>query len=147
MGVFDDALVEPLAQVLSRLGSEHVLVVHSEDGMDEISIGAATHVAELKDGEVRDYFVTPEEFGFERADVAALAVEGADDSLAMIHAVLDDRPGPARDIVCLNAGAAIYAAGLADTLDTGIRIAADVIADGSARAKLARLVEVSNSFR
>ncbi len=144
MGVFADALVEPLAQVLARLGSEHVLVVHSEDGMDEISIGAATHVAELKDGEVRDYFVTPEEFGFQRADLSTLAVEGADDSLAMIQAVFDNQPGPARDIVCLNAGAAIYAAGLADTLATGIKIAGDVIADGSARAKLAALVQFSN---
>lgn len=147
LGVFDDRWVVPVAQVLQRLGSEHVLVVHAEDGMDEFSIGAAAHVAELKDGEVRDYFVTPEEYGFERADAAQLTVADAKESLAVIGAVLANEPGPARDIVCLNAGAAIYAAGLADSLRRGIDTAHAVIADGSARAKLAQLVELSNSFK
>ncbi len=144
IGVFSDDLVEPLAKVLQKLGSEHVLVVHAEDGMDEISIAAATHVAELKDGEVRDYFITPEQFGFERADISNLAVDSAEQSLATIHNVFDNQPGPARDIVALNAGAAIYAAGLSDDLGQGIKVAQDVIADGSARAKLDALVAFSN---
>ena len=144
LGVFSDDLVEPLAKVLQKLGSEHVLVVHAEDGMDEISIAAATHVAELKDGEVRDYFITPEQFGFERADISKLAVDSAEQSLTTIHNVFDNQPGPARDIVALNAGAAIYAAGLSDDLGQGIKVAQDVIADGSARAKLDALVAFSN---
>ncbi|NIR32238.1 MAG: anthranilate phosphoribosyltransferase [Gammaproteobacteria bacterium] len=146
IGVFSDAWVEPLAQVLARLGGEHVLVVHAEDGMDEISVGAATHVAELKDGEVRDYFVTPEEFGLQRASIGQLAVDGPEQSLDIIRAVLDNEAGPARDIVALNAGAAIYAAGLADSLAIGIELAGDVIADGSARTKVDRLVAFSNSL-
>jgi anthranilate phosphoribosyltransferase len=146
LGVFSDAWVEPLAQVLQRLASDHVLVVHAEDGMDEISIGAATHVAELRDGEVRDYFITPEEFGFERADVGQLAARDAAHSLETICGVFANRPGPGRDIVCLNAGAAIYAAGLADSLQRGVELACEVVARGSAQAKLDHLVEVSNSF-
>jgi anthranilate phosphoribosyltransferase len=146
MGVFADELVEPLAKVLQRLGSTHVLVVHAEDGMDEISIGASTHVAELKDGEVRDYFVTPEQFGFERSDLAGLKVDSAEQSLEMVRAVLANEAGPARDIVTMNAGAAIYAADLADTLEMGIKVARDVIADGSALKKLDALVEISTSF-
>ncbi|MCK4951063.1 MAG: anthranilate phosphoribosyltransferase [Gammaproteobacteria bacterium] len=144
IGVFSDDLVEPLAKVLQKLGSEHVLIVHAEDGMDEISIAAATHVAELKDGEVRDYFITPEQFGFERADISNLAADGAEQSLAIIHSVFDNQPGPARDIVALNAGAAIYAAGLSDDLGQGIKVAQNVIADGSARAKFAALIAFSN---
>jgi len=146
LGVFSDEMVEPLANVLKQLGSEHVLVVHSEDGMDEISIGASTHVAELKDGEVRDYFITPEEFGFERTDISILAVDGADQSLAVIREVFSNEAGPARDIVAMNAGAAIYASGLTDTLDAGIKSALEVIANGGAMAKLNALIEVSNNF-
>lgn len=147
LGVFSDAWVEPLAMVLQRLGSEHVLVVHAEDGLDEISIGAATHIAELKNGEVRDYFITPEEFGLARAALDSLRVESAEQSLALVRRVLDDEPGPARDIVAMNAGAAIYAAGLASDLAAGIKIAGDVIANGSARAKMQALIELSQSFR
>lgn len=146
LGVFSDELVEPLAEVLQKLGSQHVLVVHAEDGMDEISIGAPTHVAELKDGTISTYTITPEQFGLERADIGQLVVGSAEESLAIIRAVLDDQPGPARDIVLLNAGAAIYAAGLAATLDAGIREADTMIATGAAREKLDALVEVSNSF-
>ena len=147
LGVFSDAWVEPLALVLQRLGSEHVLVVHAEDGLDEISIGAATHIAELNNGEVRDYFITPEEFGFARAALDSLRVESAEQSLALVRRVLDNEPGPARDIVVMNAGAAIYAAGLAPDLEAGIKIAGDVIADGAARAKMQELIELSQSFR
>lgn len=146
LGVFSDDLVKPLAKVLQKLGSEHVLVVHAEDGMDEISIAAATHVVELKNGEVRDYFITPEQFGFERADISGLAVDSAEQSLATIRGVFDNQHGPARDIVVLNAGAAIYVAGLSEGLAQGIKIAQDVIADGSANAKLNALVELSNQI-
>ena len=146
VGVFSDQGGEPLAEVLQRLGSEHVLVVHAEDGMDEISIGGATHVAELKDGRVRVFTVQPEQFGFRRADIKALAVGSAAESLALIESVLDDHPGPARDIVALNAGAAIYAAGLEPDLDSGVRTALAVIASGAARGKLQALVALSRKL-
>ena len=147
LGVFTSELVEPLAQVLNKLGSNHVLVVNAEDGMDEISVGAPTHVAELKEGLVSTYTITPEQFGVERADIKQLVVNSAAESLAIINAVLENQSGPARDIVMLNAGAAIYAAGLADTLDAGIRKADAEIATGKAKEKLDALVKLSNSFK
>ncbi|MGW8228304.1 MAG: anthranilate phosphoribosyltransferase [Gammaproteobacteria bacterium] len=147
LGVFSSDLVVPLAEVLQKLGSNHVLVVHAEDGMDEISVGAPTRVAELKDGQISTYTITPEQFGVERADIKQLVVSGAEESLAIINGVLENQPGPARDIVMLNAGAAIYAAGLADTLDAGIRKADTVIATGKAKEKLDALVQLSNSFQ
>jgi len=146
LGVFADELVEPLAQVLNKLGSNHVLVVHSEDGMDEISIGAPTNVAELVNGEIKTYSITPEQFGLSRTDISTLAVDGAEESLRIINSVLDNQPGGARDIVMLNAGAAIYAADLVDSLEAGIQKADEVIASGAAKEKLAALVRVSNSF-
>ncbi|HEB92236.1 MAG TPA: anthranilate phosphoribosyltransferase [Gammaproteobacteria bacterium] len=146
LGVFARELVEPLARVLANLGSEHVLVVHAEDGMDEISIGAPTFIAELKDGEVSSYSVTPEGFGLERGDVASLKVEDAGQSLAVIKSLLENQPGPARDIVQLNAGAALYACGLADTLAEGVTRAGEVIASGAVRNKLDALVAVSNNL-
>ena len=147
LGVFSDELVEPLAQVLNKLGSNHVMVVHSEDGMDEISIGAATHVAELKNGKVSTYTITPEQFGFNKTNISELAVSGADESLAVIKKVLNNQAGPAKDIVKFNAGAAIYVAGLADSLEAGIEKAEEVIANGQAAAKLDALVALSNSFK
>jgi anthranilate phosphoribosyltransferase len=147
LGVFSSELVEPLAEVLNKLGSNHVLVVNAEDGMDEISVGAPTHVAELKEGLVSTYTITPEQFGVERADIKQLVVNSAEESLAIINAVLENQPGPARDIVMLNAGAAIYAAGLAETLDTGIRKADTEIATGKAKEKLDALVKLSSSFK
>jgi len=146
LGVFSSDLVVPLAEVLQKLGSNHVLVVHAEDGMDEISVGAATRVAELRDGQISTYTITPEQFGVERADIKQLVVSSAEESLAIINGVLENQPGAARDIVMLNAGAAIYAAGLADTLDAGIRKADTVIATGKAKEKLDALVKLSNSF-
>ncbi len=146
LGVFARELVEPLARVLANLGSEHVLVVHSEDGMDEISIGAPTHVAELKGGEVTTYTIAPEDFGIQRGNVASLKVEDAAQSLALIESLLENRPGPARDIVQLNAGAALYACGLADSLAEGVARAGEVIASGEARGKLDELAAVSSSF-
>jgi anthranilate phosphoribosyltransferase len=145
LGVFSPDWVEPLARVLKRLGSEHVLVVHAEDGLDEISIAAPTRVAELRDGDISVYTVTPEDFGLQRADLSAIAVENAGQSLAMINTVFDEQPGPARDIVRLNAGAAIYAAGLAASLADGVALASEAIQSGKARQTLAALVEVSNT--
>jgi anthranilate phosphoribosyltransferase len=146
LGVFSMALLEPLAQVLQRLGSRHVLVVHAEDGMDEVSIGAVTHIAELKDGTVRTYSIWPEQFGLQRADIKTLAVASPQESLNMMRAVLDNTPGPALDIVLLNAGAAITVAGLASSLDEGVKKARAVIETGAARAKLNALVSLSKSF-
>lgn len=146
LGVFSRELVEPLAQVMKQLGSNHVMVVHSEDGMDEISIGAPTHVAELKDGRVDCYTLQPEDFGLTRTDISALAVDGAAQSLAVVNGVLAGEQGPARDIVLLNAGAAIYVAGLAGSLAAGIARAAEVIDSGEAAGKLEALVSFSNSF-
>lgn len=145
LGVFSDELLVPLAEVLQKLGSKHVLVVHAEDGMDEISIGAPTHVAELKDGKINSYTITPEQFDLPRGDIASLAVDSAEASLAVVRAVLNNQPGPARDIVILNAGAAIYAADLAPSLEAGIKKAAAVIADGSAAAKFDALIKFSNA--
>ena len=146
LGVFSMDWVEPLAQVLKQLGSEHVLVVHAEDGLDEISIAAPTRVVELKEGEISSYTISPEDFGLQRADLAAIAVDDAQQSLAMIRAVFDGRPGPAYDIVILNAGAAIYAAGLTSSLVDGVSRAAEVIQAGKAKQVFESLVEVSNSF-
>ena len=145
LGVFSPDWVEPLAQVLKRLGSNHVLVVHADDGLDEISIAAPTRVAELRDGEVSVYTVAPEDFGLQRADLGAIAVADAAQSLEMIRAVFANQPGPARDIVMLNAGAAIYAAGLTASLADGVARAGEVLENGSARQTLEALVEVSNS--
>ncbi len=146
IGVFSDVWLEPLALVLGRLGSRHVLVVHAEDGLDEISVGATTQVAELRDGVVRRFTIWPEQFGVRRGDVHSLAVGGAAESLAMIFQALDDTPGAARDIVVLNAGAAIYVAGLAPDLAAGMRSAAEAIASGAARAKLDALVTFTRQF-
>ncbi|WP_455217139.1 anthranilate phosphoribosyltransferase [Kaarinaea lacus] len=146
LGVFSKDLVEPLARVLGNLGSNHVLVVHAEDGMDEISIGAPTFVAELKGGDVMTYTVKPEDFGIERSDISLLKVDDAGQSLEVIKGVLANREGPARDIVMLNSGAALYVAGLADSLKAGVEKAREIIASGAALAKLDELVKVSNAF-
>jgi len=144
VGVWGKEWVAPLAEVLARLGSHHVMVVNAEDGMDEISIASPTHIAELKDGAISRYVITPEEFGILRADVASLVVTSPKQSLSLLCAVLDDTPGPAADIVALNAGAAIYVAGIEPTLEQGVRKAQAVIASGAARDKLAALIEFTN---
>ncbi|ESS69434.1 anthranilate phosphoribosyltransferase TrpD [Methyloglobulus morosus KoM1] len=146
IGVFSQAWVEPLAQVLNKLGSQHVLVVSAEDGLDEISIATATHVAELKDGRVSMYTVTPEQFGLQRASLTELAVTNAATSLDMIKSALGNQPGAARDIVLLNAGAAIYAANIADTFSGGVNKAREVIASGAARVKLDDLIQYSSEI-
>lgn len=146
LGVFDQRWVEPMAHVLAKLGSRHVLVVHSADGMDEVSIGAATHVAELKEGSVTTYSVTPESFGLARGSIANLAVESAADSLAVIRTVFNNQAGAARDIVALNAGAAIYTAGLVASWQAGIAKALAVLDDGSAQRKFNQFITFTNSF-
>ena len=146
LGVFSNELVEPLAEVLNALGSNHVLVVHSADGMDEISIADETHVAELKNGKILSYSISPERFGLERGMLQDLQVDGAQQSLEVIKSVFANTPGAARDIVILNAGAAIYAADLVDSLEEGVEKAADVIASGAAQAKLDELVSISTSL-
>ena len=146
IGVFDRSLVEPIARVLRQLGSRHVMVAHSEDGMDEVSVSAVTHIAELKDGEVKTYRVSPSDFGFEMSDIASLKVETVAQSLAVIQAVLANTAGPARNIVCVNAGAAIYVSGVTDSWQAGVQMAQSVIADGKAAETLQKLVEKSNSY-
>jgi len=145
IGVFSGDLVEPLAHVLKQLGSRHVMVVHAEDGMDEISISSKTSVAELKDGEVNCYSISPADFDVEAADSSALRVDSVEQSLAMIQSVLANNAGPALDIVVMNAGAAIYVSGLAGSLEEGMQKARSVIADGKASNVLANLVTKSNS--
>lgn len=147
LGVYSDELVEPMARVLQKLGSDHVLVVHAEDGMDEISIAATTHVAELKEGEVSTYEISPEDFGMQRASLDQIRAEDASDSLAIIRTVFENQQGPARDIVCLNAGAAIYAAGVCDSLEAGVSKAAETIASGAAAETLNALVKKTASYR
>ncbi len=146
LGVFSDELLEPLAEVLQRLGSRHVMVVHSHDGLDEISIGDKTEVAELKEGAIRRYAIWPEQFGLERAPISEITVEGPEQSLSLIRSVLEDHPGPARDIVLLNAGAAIHCAGLAEDLHQGVEKARQAISSGEARNRLDRLVILTQSF-
>ncbi|MCL4137360.1 UNVERIFIED_CONTAM: hypothetical protein GTU68_050172 [Idotea baltica] len=145
LGVFDKKWVAPMANVLKTLGSQHVLVVHAEDGLDEISIGATTHIAELKEGKVTCYSIEPEQFGFERHSVKQLAVNNAQESLTIIKAIFDGELGPARDIVALNAGAAIYAADLVPHLAAGIEEAQRVIDNGQAKQKLQDLIRCSNT--
>lgn len=146
LGVYSAAWLEPLAQVLGKLGSRHVLVVHAKDGMDEISIGAETDIAEMKNGLVHRLTVWPEQFGLQRADIKTLAVTSAAGSLEVMKSVLDKKTGPARDIVLLNAGAAIYVAGLAATLGEAVEKARAAIDSGAARAKLDQLIKLSVSF-
>jgi anthranilate phosphoribosyltransferase len=145
IGVFSLALTAKLAKVLSTLGSNHVLVVHGSDGMDEISISAPTFVAEMKDGKITEYSVQPEQFGLTPAPLNAIQVSNADEAKDMLLKVLDNQPGAARDIVQLNSGAAIYVAGLAPSLAEGVKKAGEILANGGAKHKLAQLVEISNS--
>ena len=145
LGVFHPDLVGIQARVLQRLGSRHVLVVNGSDGLDEITISGPTNVAELKDGQVNEYTVTPEQFGLQSSPLDSIKVSNIAEAKTMLLDVLENKAGPARDIVLLNAGAAIYAAGVADTLASGVKKAAEAIATGAAKNKLAQLVQVSNS--
>lgn len=146
IGVFSQELIEPLARVLARLGSRHVLVVHADDGLDEISIAADTHVAEYKDGNLATHRINPQQFGFDTASLSTLTVSSPEESLEVVRSVFDNADGPARDIVALNAGAAIYASGLAEDLNSGVSKALASLSSGAARERLSALVAFSNSF-
>jgi anthranilate phosphoribosyltransferase len=143
LGVFAERWVEPMANVLKSLGSTHVLVVHSDDGLDEVSLAAPTLVSELKDGQVTSYRMQPEDFGIQRQSLDSLQVDGPQASLAMVELALSGKPGPARDMLMLNAGAALYAADVTVTLKEGVALAGRMLDEGLARAKLAQFLEIS----
>ena len=136
IGVYDKSLVEPIAQVLLKLGNQHALVVHGLDGLDEISIEQPTFAAELKNGSVATYEIKPEDFGIERQSLTSIVVKDSSESLSLIKAVYSGEPGPARDAVVLNAGAGIYVSGTAESLSAGVELASKTIASGAAMAKL-----------
>jgi len=144
MGVFHPDLVGIQVRALQRLGAEHAVVVYGRDGMDEVSLGAATLVGELKDGEIREYEIHPEDFGMVMASNRALKVEDATTSKSMLMGVLNNQSGPAKDIVALNAGVALYAANVASTMQDGIARAYAAIESGAAKAKLESLVTLSS---
>ncbi|MEO8991691.1 MAG: anthranilate phosphoribosyltransferase [Nitrosospira sp.] len=147
LGVFHPDLVGILARVLQRLGSRHVMVVHgrnAQGGLDEITIAGETWVGELRDGEVIEYTIKPEDFGMNTAAIESIQVQDGIQSRKMLLSVLDNRPGPARDVVLLNAGAAVYVAGVAESLEHGLEKARVAIESGAAKAKLLALVEFSN---
>ncbi len=143
MGVYDKNLVEPIAHVLKALGSRHVMVVHSNDGLDEISIADNTYVAELKDGVVSTYTLNPTDMGLPLGDLNDIKADNADDSLALIQQALDGKKGAAKNIIALNAGAAIYVSGLSDTLKSGVDKAMKILNNGSAHQKLDDFVRES----
>jgi anthranilate phosphoribosyltransferase len=151
LGVFSKALCRPLAEVLQRLGSEHVLVVHAQDGLDEISLAAPTFVAELKDGVVSEYSIQPEDFGIKSQSLIGLTVDDAEQSLALIRDALTKRKGEqgqkAADMIVLNAGAALYAADLASSLKEGVQLAHDALHTGLAWEKLQELVSFTAVFK
>ena len=146
MGVFHPDLVGIQVRALQRLGAEHALVVYGKDGMDEVSLGAATVVGELKNGEITEYEIHPEDFGLPMAGSRALRAESPEQSKAMLLGVLDNQPGAPRDIVLLNAGAALYAANVADTMPSGIALARTALASGAARARLQQLVSLTQTL-
>lgn len=143
LGVFHADLVGIMARVLKQLGSRHVLVVHGCDGLDEITLSGETQVAELKNGEVREYTLRPSQFGLTETDLDAVKAYDADQSAAMLLSVLENEASAARDIVLLNAGAGIYVSGVAHSLETGIERARDALSSGAALAKLRQLIEFS----
>lgn len=147
LGVFSDELLEPLANVLKELGANHVMVVHSRDGLDEISIGDVTDVAELKDGEITRYTIEPEAFDLQRVAIDYIKADGPNQSVAMIRGLLGGEAGPARDIVAMNAGAAIYVSGLAGSLADGVKKAQQVLDSGDGLARLDKLAALSQTFK
>jgi anthranilate phosphoribosyltransferase len=150
IGVFNKALCRPMAEVLGRLGSEHVLVVHSEDGLDEISLATPTHIAELSAGTVNEYVVEPEQFGFARESLDGLAVESAEQSLTLIQDALGPQESEASkkaaNIIALNAGAAIYVSGVAPSFEEGVTLARKQITSGAATEKIQALKSMSQGF-
>ena len=146
LGVFHPDLVGILVRVMERLGAKHVLVVYGKDGMDEISLGATTMVGELKDGVVREYEIHPDDFALQMSSNRSLRVANAQESKDMVYAALANEDGTAREIVILNAGTALYAANVADSIQSGISLAREAIASGAARAKLEEFVRVTQGF-
>ena len=146
IGVYDRQWVKPVAEVLKAMGSEHVMVVHSEDGLDEISIAAPTLIAELKGGEVREHQVSPSDFGMATGSLEGLVIEDSQQSLALVRQSLDGTHEDASNIVALNAGAAIYVSGMADTLVEGVKLARESISRGLATAKLEEFVAFTKSL-
>ena len=144
VGVFSEELVEPFAHVLKNLGAEHVVIVHSEDGMDEISISAPTYCAELKDGVVTTYLVKPEDFGMSSAAMENIVVNNPEGSLAMVRSVLKGESSVASDMTALNAGAAIYVAGRAEDFAAGVERAQNTIRSGAANAKFDEFIETTH---
>ena len=145
MGVYDKSLVEPIANVLKGLNSRHVMVVHSEDGLDEFSIANTTYVAELKDNNISTYTIHPGDFGLEEGNLDSIKAENAEQSLALINEAFSGKKGVARDIIALNAGAAIYVSGLVNSFDEGVTQANQILSDGSAQDKLDAYILASNS--
>ena len=146
IGVYDAKLGPVFAQVLQRLGSRHVMIVAADDGLDEISVASKTQVTELKEGKISQWEIDPSECDMDHVDLKSLAVNSAQESLNIIHAVFAGEDGAAHDIVCLNAGASIYVSGITETFAEGVQLARKVIADGSARAKLNDFVSKTQSF-
>lgn len=151
IGVFDASLCRPMAEVLKELGSQHVLVVHAEDGLDEITLAGATHIAELNAGKLEEYTITPEEMGLQSQSLDGLSVTSAEDSLALITAALSRTPSElaqkAADMIALNAGAAVYVAGIASSLKEGVQMAEDAIGSGLAKAKIHELASFTDCCR
>jgi len=147
MGVFHPDLVGIQVRVLQRLGSKHVMVVYGIDGLDEISISGETMIGELVKGEINEYMVHPSQFGLELFDRRAIQVNTVEESKAMIQAVLDNQPGPAHNIVAMNAGAAIYVAGLAESLKAGIERASQAIKSGAAKQKMEQFIAFSKKTK
>ena len=146
MGVFHPDLVGIQVRALQRLGAEHAVVVYGKDGMDEVSLGAGTLVGELRNGEITEYEIHPEDFGLTMASNRALKVDTPEASRAMLLGVLDNQPGPARDIVALNAGVALYAANVADSMAAGIRLADQALSSGAAKAKLEQFITTAHQL-
>jgi anthranilate phosphoribosyltransferase len=146
MGVFHPDLVGIQVRALQRLGAEHAMVVYGRDGMDEVSLGAATMVGELVNGEIREYEIHPEDFGLPMASNRSLKVETPEQSKTMLLGVLDNQPGPSRDIVIFNSGVALYAANVVDSIPAGITRAREALSTGAAKAKLEQLIAVSKSL-
>ena len=144
IGVFHADLVGIVARVLQQLGSHHVMVVHGEDGLDEITIAGKTRIGELKNGEVSEYTIRPEDFGMKVSAIETIQVQDSEQSKALLQSVLDNQPGPALDIVLLNAGAAIYVSGVADTLKQGVIRARAAVESGAAKEKLRQLIEITH---
>lgn len=150
LGVFTKELCRPMAEVMKRLGAEHIMVVHAKDGLDEISLATVTHVAELKDGEITEYDITPEDLGIKSQSLVGLDVGSSEESLELIKAAFgrehDEITEKARDLIALNAGAAIYIAGLADTPKAGVEMALDAMGSGLAAGKMSELADFSQCF-